>query len=366
VGQRLSIDAPTGHRGDGELATDDFLIAPGCMVLGGQLEVAMLNGVVLLWFIQVVLAVAFVAFDIRRTPSATVMKWGFVLFTVYTGLFGALLYVVSCREPLPDSHERYVAARWRQVVGSTMHCVAGDGLGILVAAAALAPLHLPPAVDLVVEYVVGFGFGWTIFQALFMRDMAGSYRRSLRSTFLPKMVSMNGVMAAMAAVSVPWKESVPAATTSLSLDFWFVMSIALGAGFLVAYPINWWLVARGLKHGMKTVTDTESPVPAAELVGSGVTVPAVSHPAHTGPSMATAPPASAVTAETARPATAGMSMGPHASSRNKTAPGEAMSAAQPHPAGPSRPELVTAVTLSFLVLAAGVALAGLTGSLLGA
>ena len=35
--------------------------------------------------------------------------------------------------------------------------------------------------------------------------------------------------------------------------FWFVMSMALFAGFIVAYPINWWLVARGLKHGMMTV-----------------------------------------------------------------------------------------------------------------
>lgn len=323
----------------------------------------MLAGVVLLWFIQVVLAVAFVAFDIRRTPEATVMKWGFVLFTAYTGLFGALLYVVSCREPLPDSHERYVAARWRQVVGSTMHCVAGDGLGILFAAAALAPLHLPPAVDLVVEYVVGFGFGWTIFQALFMRDMAGSYRRSLRSTFLPEMVSMNGVMAAMAAVSVPWKGAVAAATRPLSLDFWFVMSIALCAGFLVAYPINWWLVARGLKHGMKTVAAAQAPARAADLVRSRVTVAQTSHPSHTAPRAA---PAGTAATKPDRPTPADMPMRPVGSSAGQGAPEPAMSGAQQHPAGPSRLELVTVVALSFVVLAAGVALAGLAGSLLGA
>ena len=28
--------------------------------------------------------------------------------------------------------------------------------------------------------------------------------------------------------------------------------MALLAGFIVAYPINWWLVAKGLKHGMMT------------------------------------------------------------------------------------------------------------------
>jgi hypothetical protein len=35
--------------------------------------------------------------------------------------------------------------------------------------------------------------------------------------------------------------------------FWFVMSMALIVGFIVAYPMNWWLVANHLKHGMMTV-----------------------------------------------------------------------------------------------------------------
>ncbi|MEO7054658.1 MAG: DUF4396 domain-containing protein [Rhizomicrobium sp.] len=41
----------------------------------------------------------------------------------------------------------------------------------------------------------------------------------------------------------------------LTPTFWFVMSMALLAGFIVAYPINWWLVAKGLKHGMSTAGD---------------------------------------------------------------------------------------------------------------
>jgi Domain of unknown function (DUF4396) len=39
----------------------------------------------------------------------------------------------------------------------------------------------------------------------------------------------------------------------LTPEFWFVMSMALLVGFIVAYPMNWWLVAKGLKHGMMTV-----------------------------------------------------------------------------------------------------------------
>src|SRR5277367_4202157 len=147
----------------------------------------MLNGVMLLWFLLTAMAVAFVAIDIRTTPESPVLKWGFILLTAYTGPVGAFLYVLGCREPLPGLHERYTAIRWRQVLGSTMHCVAGDGIGVLAGAAIASYFTLSRPVDVLLEYCLGFGFGWTIFQALFMRDTAGgSYRRALAKTFLPE------------------------------------------------------------------------------------------------------------------------------------------------------------------------------------
>jgi hypothetical protein len=199
-----------------------------------------------------------------------VLKWGFVLLTAYTGPLGAFLYVLGCREPLPGLHEQYVAARWRQVLGSTMHCVAGDGIGILVGAALASVLTLPHLADIALEYVLGFGFGWTIFQALFMRDMAGgSYRRSLASTFIPEFLSMNLLMAGMMPVAALGRLLIGHALSPLTPEFWFVMSMALLAGFIVAYPINWWLVAKGLKHGMMTVRRRGSVVeaPAAQAHG---------------------------------------------------------------------------------------------------
>ncbi len=144
----------------------------------------MLDGVMLLWFLLTALSVLFVAIDIGSTPESVVLKWGFVLITLYTGPLGAFLYVLGCREPLPGLHERYVAARWRQVLGSTMHCVAGDGLGILAGAIIGSLIGLSNYGDVALEYFLGFGFGWTIFQSLFMRNMAGgSYRRALSGTF---------------------------------------------------------------------------------------------------------------------------------------------------------------------------------------
>ena len=214
----------------------------------------MLSGVILAWFVMTALSVAFVAIDIRTTPESPVLKWGFVLVTLFTGPIGAILYVLGCREPLTGMHEQYVAAQWRQTLGSTMHCVAGDGVGILAGAVIGGFLLLPAALDITMEYVLGFAFGLGIFQALFMRDMVGgSYPRALARSFIPELTSMNCLMAGMIPLAMILKSRIPRAISPLLPAFWFVMSMALMTGFMAAYPMNWWLVARRLKHGMLTV-----------------------------------------------------------------------------------------------------------------
>ena len=37
--------------------------------------------------------------------------------------------------------------------------------------------------------------------------------------------------------------------------FWFVMSLGVIAGFVLAYPVNVWLVAIKMKHGLMTVRE---------------------------------------------------------------------------------------------------------------
>lgn len=234
----------------------------------------------LLWFLLTAMAFGFVAIDIRSSPVSPVMKWGFVLLTAYTGPIGAFFYVLGCRDPLPGLHEAYTVARWRQVLGSTMHCVAGDGVGILAGAVISSLIALTGFGAIAVEYVLGFGFGWTIFQALFMRAMTGgSYTRALASTFLPEFLSMNLLMSAMMLVASLGWAALGGEPSPLAPAFWFVMSMALLAGFIAAYPMNWWLVAKGLKHGMSTVRDPAAAQSARKPARSGE-----AHAGHAKPS----------------------------------------------------------------------------------
>src|ERR1700724_3909718 len=120
------------------------------------------------------------------------MKWGFILVTLYMGPLGVLLYVLADKEPRPGEHEDFIKPLWKQGVGSTIHCVAGDATGIILAAALTAELGLPMWLDLIIEYATGFAFGLFIFQLLFMRSlMGGTYLQNVRKTFLPEFISMN-------------------------------------------------------------------------------------------------------------------------------------------------------------------------------
>jgi len=69
---------------------------------------------------------------------------------------------------------------------------------------------------------------------------------------------MNCLMAAMVPVAAIAKANVPGSESPLSAAFWFIMSMALLAGFIAAYPMNWWLVSNHLKHGMMTVRPKKS------------------------------------------------------------------------------------------------------------
>src|SRR5260221_5665185 len=150
------------------------------------------------WLIVAVLSAAYVAWDqFAGNPEPAVMKWGFVLVTLYTGPIGLLLYAMADKEPRQGAHEEFVKPLWKQGVGSTVHCIAGDATGIILAAVITAIVGLPMWVDLIVEYVAGFLFGLLIFQALFMRKvMGGSYVDNLRRSFLPELISMNCMMSA--------------------------------------------------------------------------------------------------------------------------------------------------------------------------
>jgi hypothetical protein len=216
-------------------------------------RLAWIDVVVLTWLGLIVVSAVYIAFDTRRNPEMTVMKWGWFLVTLYLGPIAVGMYIFSDKEPQPGGHEEYIRPLWRQGIGSTIHCVAGDATGIIIAATITALLGFPMWADITAEYIFGFAFGLFIFQALFMKSMFGTYGRSLRHSLMPEWLSMNMMMAGMTPVMVTLMMGRDMrAMDPTEILYWGTMSVAITAGCFVAYPVNIWLVAVNLKHGLST------------------------------------------------------------------------------------------------------------------
>jgi len=237
------------------------------------------------WFALAAASTAYVAWDnfVRKNPEETVMKWGWVLITLYMGPVALALYVLADKEPSPGTHEEFVRPLWKQGVGSTVHCIAGDASGIIAAAAITGLLGLPMWIDFIVEYAAGFSFGLFIFQSLFMKDMlGGSYPGAVRRSFIPEWLSMN----MMAAGMFPTMALLMMGRDMRAMDpreplFWAVMSVGVIVGFTTAYPVNVWLVARNMKHGLMTVrahATADSPKAEGAMAGHSMAGHAMGSP----------------------------------------------------------------------------------------
>src|SRR5260370_37047193 len=83
--------------------------------------------------------------------------------------------------------------------------------------------------------------------------MGGTDTGNVRRSFLPEFISMNCMMGGMAPVMVllMMGRDMRAMWPGEPL-FWMVMSLGVIAGFAIAYPVNVWMVASRMKHGLMT------------------------------------------------------------------------------------------------------------------
>lgn len=211
----------------------------------------MIDGFLLCWYLLTGLSLIYLVWDqLVNTPSMRVMAVAWFLVILYTGPIGLFFYLISCRQPWPGAHDQFIRAHWKQALGSEIHCVAGDATAIILAAALLHYYPLPNGIEAIIEYVTAYLVGLFLFQALFMRAMYGGYWEAVRKTIFAETVSMNLVMTGMIPVVMVVKGLYPEASDPLRPYFWGMMSLATLIGALFAYPINSWMVAKGVKHGM--------------------------------------------------------------------------------------------------------------------
>ena len=145
---------------------------------------------------------------------------------------------------------------WQSVAKGTLHCGSGCTLGDIIA----ETLLLYVAIDIVgnklingwiIDYIFAFVIG-IIFQYYAIKPMKNlSPRKALSAALKADALSLTswqvGMYGGMAiATFLIFKHHLKANTAI----FWFVMQGAMLLGFITAFPVNWWLIKKGIKEAM--------------------------------------------------------------------------------------------------------------------
>ncbi len=142
------------------------------------------------------------------------------------------------------------------VAKGTLHCGSGCALGDI--AAELVFLAAPIALfghqlfgawlyDFIAALALGLAFQYFTIKPMRGLSVAEALRQAIKADVMSLTAWQVGMYGWMALVTFALfgRELRPTSTL-----FWFMMQIGMLAGFLTSYPVNWWLLKRGIKEAM--------------------------------------------------------------------------------------------------------------------
>ena len=195
-----------------------------------------------------------------------IMNFVWPITALYAGPLGVLAYYTIGRK---STHKKMMAAKkhnepmpskqkpfWQSVLVGALHCGSGCTLGDIIAEIFL--LLVPVTVfgsNLAGSWTIDFVFAFLlgiIFQYYSIKPMKNlSPRQGLAAALKADTLSLTawqvGMYGGMAiAFFLIFKKRLEAN----DILFWFVMQIAMLLGFITAFPVNWWLIKKGIKEIM--------------------------------------------------------------------------------------------------------------------
>jgi len=202
------------------------------------------------------LVIAVDIFVLGNRQHAAIMDLVFPLTALYMGPVALWAYFARARRMHEIGHDSRTS--WWQVSISDTHCGAGCALGDvggewLVWAAAWT---IGSTAELGPEYILDLPLAW-VFGILFQyfaiapaRGQVGELaplRDAIRSDTLSVLSFEVGLFGWMALSHyVIWQPPLPIDSSS----HWFMMQVGMCLGFLTSWPVNRWLLVKGVKEPM--------------------------------------------------------------------------------------------------------------------
>ena len=230
-------------------------------------------------FIGIVCAIG-MAIDVVRHPQhMTIMNFVWPITGLYAGplaVWGYLVYGRLARDEIaskamqedrPMPHRAKTPFPAKVGKGAT-HCGAGCTLGDIIAETLV---FLVPAVavwfgyksifadkifavwivDYILAFVIGVGFQYATIKPMNDISSGKALIAAIKADTLSLTSWQVGMYGGMAILYLGIFQTLYGVTIEPNMaEFWASMQIAMIAGFATAYPVNWWLIRKGIKEAM--------------------------------------------------------------------------------------------------------------------
>ena len=227
-----------------------------------------------------IVSAAVIAIDVVRHPQhMTIMNFVWPITGLYAGPLAVWSYRVYGRlarddiaskpmqedRPMPHKAQTPFAAK---VGKGATHCGAGCTLGDIIAETLV---FLVPAVavwfgyksifadkifavwivDYILAFVIGVGFQYATIKPMNDISSGKALIAAIKADTLSLTSWQVGMYGGMAILYFGVFRAPYGVTIEPNMaEFWASMQIAMIAGFVTAYPVNWWLIRKGIKEAM--------------------------------------------------------------------------------------------------------------------
>lgn len=151
------------------------------------------------------------------------------------------------KHPLPVGahHHHTTDSNFKLTTHATLHCLIGCAVGELAGLSIGVGLGFEPWATILLATVLGFMSGYLLGLWPLVRT-GKSWSEAFRIIWLGETISI-GVME-LVMNTVDYSLGGVHATSVMSMQFWLGYLFALLAGFIAAWPVNYWLLSRELKQ----------------------------------------------------------------------------------------------------------------------
>lgn len=204
-----------------------------------------------------VLSALWIALDLLRghRQKMWIMDVVWPITGLWAGPLGLWAYYKMGRAS--ENENKMEKPFWQSVAVGATHCGAGCSLGDLVAETALAAFPLVLfgrrvfgtwLIDFILAFLFGIAFQYFTIKPMKQLSAKEGLIAALKADSLSLTAWQLGMYGWMAiALFVLFG---PERLPKSGPVFWLMMQIAMLAGFGTAYPVNWWLLRKGIKEAM--------------------------------------------------------------------------------------------------------------------